>query len=175
MDREISACFYEGGIECDVCSSSVVQVAKRPVAGIQSKAMVANKRDAAVVESGIQAKETGKGRIRYFLDKFRGSCSYCLATKGTQENHVIQSCPRLYGKCYRCLNLDGKGIHGSRDCPYPSNLVRGRCNRCLLPGREDLEVWHKDDEFGTSKCPNVFIREYALAKWDKLGGFWRVL
>ena len=70
MDREISACFYDGGIECDVCSSSVVQVAKRPVAAIQSKAMVANKRDAAVIESGIQAKEISKGRVRFFLDKY---------------------------------------------------------------------------------------------------------
>ena len=66
--------------------------------------------------------------IRPALDDMKAKCIACFLVKDQIKSHLLQSCPSMYNRCYKCLDSS----HKKKDCNFDRN-VRNLCRICCLP------------------------------------------
>lgn len=95
-------------------------------------------------------------KLRSYMKIFQSKCIVCLFEKNQVSSHlirpgktIINSCPRMFGRCYRDLGFHTK----TKDCPAKPKM-NGSCAFCLMPQEiEGINI--HDGEFGRNPgCNN---------------------
>lgn len=167
VDSETISCIYsKNNVKCDNCvkiSGSIVVAPKSPAIAGPSIS-----KDSHRMEDLMATIDRTAKRLAILLVRLRGTCPFCFASDSRMINrdHDLNHCPYMRYRCLRCASRLGPKNHPLKDCPlkiiWPAP---GCCNRCLLPKERLGTKFHEDHQFGNSMCPNVFLREYLVAKY----------
>ena len=158
MDRQVVACFYDGGLECDNCAGNRGASGASMSTGVKRRMETAsdNVVDARVIQRGYNSKEVIRKKAERMIARYVSACPLCLAVDNTVEEHPFEQCCKVRGKCLRCLGMMEPRGHGASECPLQYPWLDGYCRSCCLPYVQEDAEWHK-------RCGNAHVREYCVA------------